>query len=82
MANEGQTPFGISSEQGGKDEAAITEETFITENIGEGKRWANSEEALKELAKKAIHADRFIDTLKAEKHELEIKVNTMRNNFV
>jgi len=48
-----------------------TEEQFITENVGEGKKYKTEAEALRALAKKAIHADSFIEQLKEEKRQLE-----------
>lgn len=46
-------------------------EDFVQENVGEGKKYATPEEALSELAKKAVHADTFIETLKLEKKGVE-----------
>lgn len=60
------TPFGVNPPVEDKP----TPEAFIAENVGEGKKYANAEEALLGLAKKAIHADEFIATLKNEKQEV------------
>lgn len=51
------------------------EARFIAENIGEGKKFASMEEAVKALAKKAVHADNFIETVKNEKRQLETVYN-------
>ena len=42
---------------------------YLSEYVGEGKQFASIEEAAKALAKKAKHADAFIETLKNEKEE-------------
>ena len=44
---------------------------YSESNIGEGKRWASADEALAALAKKAVHQDTFIETLKLEKQGVE-----------
>lgn len=44
---------------------------FIESNVGEGKKYANLEEAVKGLAKSKVHADTFIETLKLEKQAVE-----------
>lgn len=46
-------------------------EAFVQENVGEGKKYKTAEEALEALAKKAAHADTFIETLKLEKKGVE-----------
>lgn len=48
-------------------------ESYAAENIGEGKRWASADEALAALAKKTVHQDTFIDTLKLEKKAVEME---------
>lgn len=49
---------------------ATTEEDSIAELVGEGKKYSTLEDAVKALAKKAKHADEFIEQLKTEKQEL------------
>lgn len=47
------------------------EENYLDSIVGEGKKYKSIEEAAKSLAKKAAHADTFIETLKTEKRTLE-----------
>jgi len=47
----------------------------VSEFVGEGKKYATQEEALKALAKKAKHADEFIETLKSEKQQVLNELN-------
>lgn len=49
------------------------EEDYLSNFVGEGKPYQSVEEAAKALAKKAVNADQFIETLKKEKQELEAK---------
>lgn len=51
--------------------APPSEEQFIAENVGDGKKYKTEAEALRALAKKALHADTFIEQLKEEKRQLE-----------
>jgi len=44
---------------------------YIADLVGEGKKYTTIEEAAKGLAKKAAHADRFIETLKSENKSKE-----------
>lgn len=44
---------------------------YVEQYVGEGKPFTSPDEALPGLAKKAYNADSFIETLKAEKRELE-----------
>jgi len=53
-------------------------EDYLAQWVGEGKKYQNVEEAAKALAKKAANADTFIETLKAEKYELESKYNEIQ----
>jgi hypothetical protein len=46
-------------------------EDFVSANVGDGKKYKTPEEALVALAKKAAHADTFIETLKIEKRGVE-----------
>lgn len=46
------------------------EQDYLQELVGEGKKFSTVDEAAKALAKKAVHADTFIETLKKEKAEL------------
>jgi len=48
-----------------------TERKYLEELIGEGKKYKSLEEGFEALAKKAEHADNFIETLKGEKQQLE-----------
>jgi len=68
------TMFGVGS----PEEKEIVPEVFLSENVGEGKKYANEQEALTALAKKAIHADTFIETLKAEKHTLQESYDALK----
>lgn len=54
------------------DKAA--EKDYLAELIGEGKKFSTIEDAAKALAKKAAHADSFIETLKNEKRALEAEL--------
>lgn len=54
-----------------------TTEDYLAEFVGEGKKYQSVEEAAKALAKKAVNADTFIETLKTEKQELETKYNEL-----
>lgn len=47
------------------------ERKYLEELIGEGKKYKSLEEGFEALAKKAEHADNFIETLKSEKQQLE-----------
>lgn len=49
----------------------ISYEAFVQENVGEGKKYGTVEQAIEALAKKAAHADTFIETLKLEKQGVE-----------
>lgn len=48
-----------------------TTEDYLAEMVGEGKKYGTVEDAAKALAKKAVNADTFIETLKTEKRQLE-----------
>lgn len=54
---------------------ANAEEDYLGKFVGEGKPYNSVEDAAKALAKKALHADEFIETLKREKQELEQKAS-------
>lgn len=45
-------------------------ENYLADLVGEGKKYSTIEEAAKALAKKARHADEFIETLKVEKQQV------------
>lgn len=45
------------------------EKDYLAELVGEGRKYSSIEEAAKALAKKAIHADQFIETLKEESRQ-------------
>lgn len=47
------------------------EKNYLEELVGEGKKFQSLEEGFAALAKKAEHADTFIETLKTEKQQLE-----------
>lgn len=53
-------------------------EDYLAEMVGEGKKYSSVEEAAQALAKKAVNADNFIETLKTEKTELESKYNELQ----
>lgn len=46
-------------------------EDYLSGLVGEGKQYGTIEEAAQGLAKKAVNADAFIETLKSEKHAVE-----------
>lgn len=48
-----------------------TEKNYVEELVGEGKKFDSVEAAVNALAKKAEHADSFIETLKTEKQQLQ-----------
>ncbi len=48
---------------------------YLANFVGEGKQYSTVEEAAKALAKKAVNADQFIETLKQEKLALEQKAS-------
>lgn len=54
------------------------EVNYLDEFVGEGKRYATIEEAAPQLAKKAKHADEFINTLKNEKAQLAQELKDMQ----
>jgi len=56
-------------------------ETFAAENIGEGKKYATTEEAFGALSKKAAHQDTFIETLKLEKEGVEREKGDLENRL-
>jgi hypothetical protein len=63
------------------DSNQFDSDAFIAENVGDGKKYATAEEALRELAKGKFHADLHINTLELEmkgekkaKAELESKL--------
>ena len=49
---------------------------FLAERVGEGKQYETLELAVAALAKKAIHADKHIETILSEKREVEEKYQT------
>lgn len=51
-----------------------SEPDYLAEFVGEGKKYTTIEDAAKALAKKAVHADQFIETIKREKQEIESKL--------
>lgn len=51
------------------------EADYLASLVGEGKKYKTVEEAAKALAKKAVHADQFIETLKTEKQTLEEQIS-------
>lgn len=51
-----------------------TEQRYLDQFVGEGKKYKSMEEAAEALAKKAVNADSFIEELKREKEELAQKV--------
>lgn len=53
-------------------------EDYLADLVGEGKKYSSMEEAAKALAKKAAHADTFIETLKTEKRTLEEQLSSAR----
>lgn len=53
-------------------------EDYLAQMVGEGKKYASVEEAAKALAKKAVNADSFIETLKTEKQQLESQYNELQ----
>lgn len=58
--------------------AEFNPEEYLQEIVGEGKKFSSIEEAAKALAKKAVHADSFIETLKKEKSDLEIEYERVK----
>lgn len=51
-----------------------SEQDYLSEWVGEGKKYASLEEAAKALAKKAVNADTFIEVLKREKADMEAEL--------
>lgn len=51
---------------------------YLSTLVGEGKKFSTAEEAVAALAKKAVHADQFIETLKAEKTDLEAQMGSAK----
>jgi hypothetical protein len=51
---------------------------FVQENIGEGRKYATPEDALKALVKKAAHQDTFIETLKLENQGTQRDVENLQ----
>lgn len=51
------------------------EKNYLEELVGDGKKFQSVEEGFAALAKKAEHADTFIETLKTEKQQLEQQFN-------
>jgi hypothetical protein len=51
---------------------------YLSALVGEGKKYSTTEEAAIALAKKAVHADQFIETLKTEKHTLEGQISSAK----
>jgi hypothetical protein len=51
---------------------------YLSTLVGEGKKFSTAEEAVAALAKKAVHADQFIETLKAEKTDLETQMGSAK----
>lgn len=72
--NLGANDNGFDSGASGDD---FSYEAFVQENVGEGKKYSTPEDALAELAKKAVHADTFIETLKLEKKGVETERETL-----
>ena len=59
-----------------KDETQT--EDYLSNLVGEGKKYSSVEEAAQALAKKAVNADTFIETLKTEKQQLESQYNELQ----
>lgn len=53
-------------------------EDYLAQMVGEGKKYTSVEEAARALAKKAVNADSFIETLKTEKQQLESQYNELQ----
>lgn len=53
-------------------------EDYLANLVGDGKQYANNDEAAQALAKKAVNADQFIETLKSEKETLENQYNELQ----
>lgn len=67
-----------SNTQPSDNDTGHSEADVINEFVGEGKKYATQEEALRALAKKAKHADEFIETLKSEKQQVLNELNETR----
>ena len=57
---------------------SVETQDYLAEMVGEGKKYTSVEEAAKALAKKAVNADNFIETLKTEKRQLEEQYNELQ----
>lgn len=71
--SDGVTPPDANGEQ--TSEPTQTEKNYVEELVGDGKKFESIEDAVNALAKKAEHADNFIDTLKTEKQQLQEQFN-------
>jgi|LGOV01.1.fsa_nt_gb hypothetical protein len=54
---------------------------YLSALVGEGKKYSTTEEAAIALAKKAVHADQFIETLKTEKHTLKTEKHALEGQI-
>lgn len=68
----GTPPTEPKSDDGGTP--TVTD--YLVELVGEGKKYATLEVAVEALAKKAVHADKHIETLLSEKQVVEEKFQT------
>ena len=59
-------------------ESAPQTEDYLSGLVGEGKQYGSIEEAANALAKKAVNADAFIETLKSEKHAVEAQYSDLQ----
>ena len=57
----------------------VQTENYLEQFVGEGKQYATIEEAATGLAKKAVHADKHVETLLSEKQALEAQVQKARS---
>jgi len=69
--SEGFSDGATTPEATVETKAEQAERKYLEELIGEGKKYKSLEEGFEALAKKAEHADNFIETLKSEKQQLE-----------
>ena len=67
---------GVTAPANGSQEPQT--ENYLADMVGEGKKYTTIDEAAQALAKKAVNADQFIETLKTEKQELETQYQELQ----
>lgn len=72
----GEFTEGVTTPPTTNDDGAQTgePESYLANFVGEGKTYTTVEEAAEALAKKAVHADKHIETILAEKKTVEEKL--------